>query len=439
MRTNVAPIAPRTHEGGPAVRMSPADELRRTVMACLLWEDGFYESGVEVGERIKALVPKCAPVEVAQMAVEARTRQHLRHAPLLLARELARHPARAPDGLIADTLAEVIRRADELAEFLALYWKDGRQPLAKQVKKGLARAFRKFDEYALAKYNRDNAVRLRDVLFMVHAKPKDDEQAALWRRLVDGQLAPAGTWEERLSAGADKRETFESMLREGSLGYLALLRNLRNMREAGVDKSLVFDALEAGAAKSRVLPFRFVAAARAVPQWEPAIDKAMQLALAGAEKLPGTTIVLVDVSVSMRERLSRKSDLSRMDAAATLAALARGVCEAGAVFTFSNKVVGVPPRSGMAMVDAVIRSQDHGLTYLGGAIESLRHDRNLQDADRIIVITDEQSQDRVGGPIGRGYMVNVATDKNGVGYGDWTRISGLSESIISYIVAFERA
>jgi hypothetical protein len=71
---------------------------------------------------------------------------------LLLVREMARHKSHR--ALVAETLARVIQRADELAEFVAIYWKDGRVPLSGQVKKGLAAAFPKFDEYQLAKYDR---------------------------------------------------------------------------------------------------------------------------------------------------------------------------------------------------------------------------------------------------------------------------------------------
>lgn len=135
---------------------------------------------------------------------------------------------------------------------------------------------------------------------MVHAKPKDDAQAAIWKQLVDGTLPAPDTWEVALSGGADKRETFDRMLREGTLGYLALLRNLRNMVEAGVDMQLVRDAVLArkGGA-NRVLPFRYVAAARVVPQLEPVIDQALQAAISELPALPGRTVVLVDVSGSM--------------------------------------------------------------------------------------------------------------------------------------------
>ena len=53
----------------------------------------------------------------------------------------------------------------------------------------------KFDAYKLAKYDRDSKVNLRDVMFLVSPKPKDEEQAAVWKRLVDGTLESPDTWE----------------------------------------------------------------------------------------------------------------------------------------------------------------------------------------------------------------------------------------------------
>jgi 60 kDa SS-A/Ro ribonucleoprotein len=423
-----------THEGAKASITSPIEELRRTVCACLLWESGFYESGEAVADRIKRLVAMCDPNDVAALAIRARSEHKLRHVSLLLVRELARDRTRCQRGLIADTLATVIQRADELTEFLAIYWADGRKPLSKQVKLGLARAFCKFDEYALGKYNRDGAVKLKDVLFLTHPKPRDDAQDDLWRRLVNGELTTPDTWEVALSGGADKRETFERLLHEKKLGYLALLRNLRNMHAAGVDSSLVFAALTDGAKASRALPFRFVAAARAVPAWESQIDAAMQLATDGLPKLPGRTAILVDISGSMGAALSAKSDLSRLDAAKALAILIRGISAEARVFRFDDRCDEVPAREGMALADAI--GDLRGGTMLGAAIKHVRG--QWPDADRIVVVTDEQSADSVGSPgAARGYMINVAANKNGVGYGDWTHVHGFSESVVSYIASLE--
>lgn len=430
MRLNTTAKNPhRTFEGAPAIHPhNPIDQLRRAVSACLLWEDQFYEDGVAIADRIAALVAQCEPAEVAALAVEARTSMKLRHAPLWLLTALAH----AGKGAQADAYAAVVNRADEMGELIAMFWKDGRRPFPAAMKRGLAQAFGKFDAYQLGKYNRKTAVKLRDVLRIVHPKPANDEQAAMWKAVIDDTLASPDTWEVALSGGADKRETFTRLLAEGKLGYLALLRNLRGMAEAKVDSGLIRDAILARKGAHNVLPFRYVAAARACPQFEPALDEALCGAIEALPILPGKTAVLVDVSASMDCALSGKSDMTRIDAAATLASIIHGDVR---VFTFSNQVVEVPPRRGMAGVDAVKRSQAHQGTYLGAAIEAVN--RQVPH-DRLIAITDEQSADRVGAAKGKGYMINVASYQNGVGYGDWTRINGFSENVLRFVTEHER-
>ncbi len=421
----------RTHEGAPARNLTPELQLRRSVLACLLWESQFYEDGIEIAGRVAELVPKVQAEKVAVLAVEAREQMKLRHAPLLIVREMARHATHRR--LVAETLERIIQRADELAEFVAIYWKDGRVPLSAQVKKGLAAAFPKFDEYQLAKYDRGGPIKLRDVLFLSHAKPRDTAQAGVWKKLVWGRLATPDTWEVALSSGADKREAWERLLREQKLGALALLRNLRNMREAGVDEALVLEALTAMNA-SRVLPFRFLAAARYAPHWEEALEQAMLKSVAGQSKLPGRTIVLVDVSGSMTAPLSKRSDIQRTDAAYGLAVLVREIAEKVGVYSFSDRVVEVPARRGFALRDAIDASQTHNGTLLGNAVEWLNKNERY---DRLIVITDEQAHDAVPAPKGKGYVINVASYKNGVGYGKWTHIDGWSESVIEYVRTLE--
>ena len=419
-----------THEGAPARAIIPKLALRRSVLACLLWESQFYEDGVEIAGRIQELVPRVAASDVAALAVEAREKMKLRHAPLLLVREMARHKAHRAE--VAETLARVIQRADELAEFVALYWKDGRTPLSAQVKKGLAWAFTKFDEYALAKYNRAQPVKLRDVLFLCHAKPRDEAQGEVWKRLLRGELATPDTWEVALSSGADKRAAWERLIRERKLGGLALLRNLRNMKQAGVSEELVLGALRSMSA-ARVLPFRFIAAARHVPHWEEALEAAMLASVRSEEKLPGKTVLLVDVSGSMTAPLSRRSEMLRTDAAYGLAILLREVAESVSVYSFSDSLAAVPPRRGFALRDAIDRSQRHNATYLGAALARLE-----EGYDRLIVVTDEQAHDSIPSPKGRGIMINVASFKNGVGYGACTHIDGWSESVVEYVRALEQ-
>lgn len=419
-----------THEGAVAKIINPELQLRRSVMSCLLWEDSFYEQGEDIAERIKTLVHANTPSVVSAMAIEARSKMNLRHVPLLLCRELARHKKKS---MLSVTLEQVIQRADELSEFLSIYWKEGRQPLSAQVKKGLAKAFNKFSEYDLAKYNRDEDIKLRDVLFLCHAKPKDDEQAELWKRLIDGKMETPDTWEVALSAGVDKRSTWERLIKENKLGALAFLRNLRNMKEVGVNESIIFEGLSK-IKTERVLPFRFVTAARYAPQWEDKIEAVMMKCLSEQEKLKGKTVLLVDVSGSMNDVMSGKSEATRIDTACGLAILLREICEDVSVYTFSDNLVLVPPRHGFALRDAINGSQNHHGTCLGGALNSLK-----EQYDRLIVITDEQSHDRVPNPKGKGYMINVASYKNGVGYGSWTHIDGFSESVIKYIIELEKS
>jgi 60 kDa SS-A/Ro ribonucleoprotein len=424
----------RTHEGAPAKQISAEQQLRRSVLACMLWENQFYEDGVAIAGRIRELVPKVAAEKVAGLAVEAREKMKLRHAPLLLVREMARLATHRQ--LVAETLFRVVQRADELSEFVALYWSEGKQPLSAQVKKGLAAAFTKFDEYALAKYNRASPVKLRDVLFLCHAKPMDATQAELWKRLVADELATPDTWEVALSGGADKREAWERLLEENKLGALALLRNLRNMAEAKVSEPLIAAGL--GRIKTeRVLPFRFIAAARYAPQWERELEQAMFRALdgkldgksgEGVSRLPGKTVLLVDVSGSMDAPLSRRAEMRRNDAAYGLAILLREIAEQVSVYTFSDKLVRVPSRQGFALRDALNASQPHSGTYMGRALGELD-----EKYDRAIVITDEQSHDAVPNPRARGYVINVASFQNGVGYGKWVHIDGWSDSVIEYI------
>ena len=419
----------RTHEGAPARHISPELQLRRSVLACMLWEDQFYEDGVAIPGRIRELVAKVPAEKVAALAVEGREKMKLRHAPLLLVREMAR--LQTHRHLVAETLARVIQRADELAEFVAIYWSEGKQPLSAQVKKGLASAFTKFDEYALAKYNRAGPVKLRDVLFLSHAKPVDEAQAALWKRLVDGELATPDTWEVALSSGADKREVWERLLRENKLGALALLRNLRNMAEVKVDQTLIGGGLSRMKAE-RVLPFRFIAAARYAPQWEAELEQAMFRSLEGQVKLPGKTVLLVDVSGSMDAQLSSRSEMRRNDAGYGLAVLLREIAENVSIYSFSDQLVRVPSRSGFALRDAIHASQPHSGTYLGKALSGIE-----EKYDRLIVITDEQAHDAVPNPKARGYVINVASYKNGVGYGAWLHIDGWSEAVVEYIRAAE--
>lgn len=440
MRLNVAAVGPvvKTHEGGQAVRLSALKELRRSVLTALLFEDTFYEKGSSIAARIAALVPAVSATDVAALARDARDRMHLRHVPLFLVRHLAK--IKGNGTLVADTLAHVIQRPDEMGEYLALYWNGQTvgttkrpEPLSAGSKRGLALAFGKFSAYQLAKYDRDIGVKLRDVLRLTHAKPKDETQAALWKQVVARTLETPDTWEVALSAGGNKREVFERLLREQKIGALAFLRNLRNMIGAQVAPPLI-RARFAGKL-DKVLPFRFIAAVRHAPAFAPELNDAMLRAIAEEPRLMGRTVVMVDISGSMDGVLSAKSEMTRADAAAGLAVLVREIAAECRVFTFSNRLVEAPAFRGLALVGGILRAQPHQGTYLGQALQALDESVSY---DRLIVITDEQSHDHMRAPKGLGYVINVAPYQYGVGYGSWTHIDGWSERVLDFVREVER-
>lgn len=452
--------------------------MRRVVLANLLFEKNFYSDGEEIAERIETLVKQCDPDEVGRLAIEARLEQKLRHVPLLLARELARNHA-----LKAEVLSTVIQRADELAEFLALYWKDGKVPLAKQVKLGLAKAFTKFNAYQLAKHNGRGKVSLKDVLYLCHATPLDVEQDHLWKRLIGGFcencwgvkptnsprksrftkpcqcgnfkeafLPTPDTWEVALSTGKDKKETWERLISERKIGALAFVRNLRNMVKVGVSHNIIeygFKTIN----PQWLLPINFIAAARSVPRYESHLEKLMLKGLEKSPKLPGRTIVIVDVSGSMNAHLSKKSNFTRLDVSSVLAILAREMCEdvvfyvtAGIDALKQHKTALIAPRRGFALAEQIrseMEKMGKGGIFTRQALEYVRQ-QEQGIPERIIVISDSQDMDhanlRVPKPFGKfNYIIDVGSEKYGINYeGVWTaEISGWSERFLDYIAALE--
>lgn len=442
-----------THEGAIARKSTPAQALERSVLTCLLWEKEFYENGEKIADRIASLVKVVNPEEVADLARRSRFDMKIRHVGLHLIRELVRRPEGRK---YASVLTEICQRPDDLTEFMSLYWRDGKQPIAAAVKRALGEAFQKFSEYQLAKYDRKGKeITLRDVLFMTHGKPKTTGEGrysalerrlaprledtltpdeALYQRLVEGKLASPETWENRLSRGEDQHEVWTDLMKNHQLGTLAFIRNLRNMVSAGVDRSVIRDY--ASTVKvDKILPFQFITAARMVPAYEDVLESMMFRCLEGAPKRSGRTAVLVDVSGSMTAKLSARGDTTRDDVATGLAILARELYEDVEVFTFSTEVKQVAPRRGFALRDAILTSQYRSSTYLGAACKQL----DQPEYDRLIVLTDEQSHDRLNDirNIKNAYMINVASSDKTVTYGSWTSITGWSEAILTYIEKLE--
>ncbi len=452
-----SPAAMTTNNVGTMVpAISAEKQLRRLMMAHMLWEDQFYVDGVSNETLMAQAIAQTDPKLVQSMALEAREQFKLRHVPLAVMRTLAKIGK-----LEAKALAAVIQRPDEIGEFISLYWKDKRQPLSNQVKKGLASAFSKFNEYQFAKWDKNSAqVKLRDAMFLCHPKPQNAEQTDLFKKIADGSLATPDTWETELSAGADKRETFTRLMKERKLGALAFLRNLRNMLQAGVDKNLMREYAR-GLNTDRVLPFRFISAVKHAPELKGMLEEMMLNSLKNHTKLPGRTVLLIDTSGSMGQRVSAKSELTALEAAAALAALAREICEevviyatAGDDYARKHKTKALANDRGFDLIEGI--AQRHKVADLGGggiffvqAMDYIAEKERGNSVDRVIVFTDEQDTSAAGrnfnpatakrlAGAGRNYIVNVGTNKNGINSNQWTTITGMSEAIIDFIQTSEQ-
>ena len=268
------------HEGAIAWRMTPEWELYTTVVTTMGTEDKYYEGGEDRVRRIADLIWKVEPVFVAQLAIYTRETMHLRSVPLLLLVELAR--CHHGDNLVSKAVSRTVQRADEIIELLMCYqWRTGRKDLtglSSQLRKGLAESFNHFDEYQFAKYNRtDRKVTLRDALLLVHPKPKDEHQAEIFRKILSDTLETPYTWETELSSVGQqdfeskeeldeaKRETWKQLVGSRRMGYMATLRNLRNLLRLDMDDETMqmvcdFIADSEAVRKSKQLPFRFLSA-----------------------------------------------------------------------------------------------------------------------------------------------------------------------------------
>lgn len=449
-KTKIDPTRLAGGWGAKAATQSAEAELRRLVMANLLWEDLAYVDGVSIAEAIAEIMPQVAPLVVREIVLAARFEQKLRHTPLLLMRLMAKLAGYREH--LGTLIPEVCTRADMITDFLALYWKDGRQPLAAQVKKGLAAAIANFDEYALAKYDRAGAVKLRDVLFLVHGKPPAGKED-LYAKLASRQLKTPDTWEVALSAGSNKQESWDRLIAENKLGALAFLRNLRNFELAEVSSTRIEQGFRQ--IKSEyLLPINFLAAAAAAPNWLRQIEDLMFRSLTKAPKLNGHTVLVLDVSGSMQSRLSNKSSFSRLDVAAVMGMFAAEQCDRISVYVTAgsdqkriHQTERLSPYRGFALADKVRES----LSRMGGGgiftrqcLEFIRQ-QERERPDRIVVFSDSQDCDLANKkpqPFGcRNYIIDISAHQHGINYqGVWTaEISGWSEHFLTYIAAIESA
>ncbi|MHA4810432.1 TROVE domain-containing protein [Flavitalea flava] len=378
------------YEGEKSFVLTPQMELYSIVATAAL-NDQFYVKAEEKLLRIRKLIAANDAEFVSRLAIYAREEMNLRSVPLVMAVELAKQ--HSGNAIVGKLTGRVIKRADEIMELLAFYALANERSgvkklnkLSKQIQKGLAEAFNKFDEYQFAKYNRDASVKLKDALFLVHPKAKDEAQQGLFDKIVKDELQTPYTWEVELSAlgqqkfgsgilkSAALREKWEELIVSQKLGYMALLRNLRNILEAEVgkdalDKVCAYLTNPGAVAKSKQLPFRFLSAWRELKDLKngcvgkvlDALEEAVLLSAANIAGYDENTRVVIaaDVSGSMQKAISVKSKVMNYDIGLLLAMLLQNRCENVLTGMFGDtwKWINVPKKNILANVQEFHRRE----------------------------------------------------------------------------------
>ncbi|MFF4452007.1 TROVE domain-containing protein [Streptomyces goshikiensis] len=447
----------RTYEGGPAFVREPREELFLLAVGNFVSQRTFYESGRERDDRFARLVGELAveePVWTAGLLRWLRGEGNMRTASLVGAAAYVR--ARLAAGSSGgptnrSVIDSVLQRADEPGELLAHWTTSYGRNLPQPVKRGIADAVRRlYSSRSLLKYDTaSKGFRFGDVLNLVHASPDPDKpwQGALFRYALDRRhhpeqavppasdrlltahralmelpveerravvtgpggaerLAAAGmTWEALAGwlQGPMDAAVWEAVI--PSMGPMALLRNLRNLDEAGISDETaahvaarVSDASEV--ARSRQFPFRYLSAHRHAPspRWAAPLERALGHALSNVPALPGRTLILVDRSDSMFwDTVSERSTLNRADAAAVFGTALAMRAEQADLVEFGWSSAAVPFTAGEPVLEVLKRFHSLAGTHTATAVRA-----HYAGHDRVLIVTDEQAADQGRGGRGGG-------------------------------------
>ena len=491
--------------GGRAFGQSPELEFASMLLTSFV-SDQFYRKEAETLERVPQLLDGGVSHEfAAKAAIYTRDQFNMRSILHVVAAELA---ARVKDSQwMRPFVRDVIVRVDDMLEILAYYeGKYGRQPVPNALKRGMRDAFAKFDGYQLAKYGGErSAVKLVDVVNLVHPVPTELNRDAL-NQLVADKLRSTDTWESRLSQAGQadesevnrsemKAEAWAGLVRSRKIGYMALVRNLRNILEDA--PQVVSDAADMLVQqelvwRSRLLPFRFVTSRDELLKWredrrvarkagnsfwsrlvraykgipepmapepEPvvdpvdllleALDRAADLALANVPKLEGRTLVVVDGSGSMTWN-GGPIKIASLFAAVIL----RTNPEADLMmFDTDARYLSINPEDSVLAVQRQIEDRAKG----GGTNFNAVFDRATKVYDRVVILSDMQGwmaggYNRVGAPTEAfaGYRKRTGADPKVFsfdlqGYGTLMfpernvyALAGFSEKVFDVMALLER-
>lgn len=382
--------------GAPAYSMDAKSKLVTQVLCSFFNEAQFYGKNTEdMTQTIKRVIAD-EPQFVSNLAVFARRAFNMRSVSHVLTAYLAHETSGKP--YVRRTIEGVTLRGDDLTEIMAFYLSTFGKPIPNSLRRAIADKLVSFDEYALAKYKGDNkAVKMRDLICLCRPRPQTSKQEDLFKRCLENRLETPMTWESELSANGNTAETWEKLINSGKVGYMALLRNLRNIIKANpTNIQQVYDIIQdpERVRKSRQLPFRFYSAYKAVSDIAGSkvfdiLENALESSVENMPKLPGTTVIAVDVSGSMSSPVSSNSEVKCYEIAMLLGLLANRICENSYFYTFDNRLVKQAVSSKCNILETV-RAAGCG----GGTNMSLPFQKMIDDkinADRIIVLSDNMN------------------------------------------------
>lgn len=294
--------------GGESFTMTPELELVSALLTSFL-EDKYYESGEKRQTRIEELVEKVDPLFAAKASIFARTEFGMRSVSHVVAGQIA--GTVKGEEWTKRYFDKVVYRPDDMMEILSYYYSNYGKTEPNALKKGFAKAFERFDEYQLAKYRASTkALKLVDIVNLVH--PRHNEGIA---KLVNDELRNERTFEAKLSKAGQsneegsKAQAWGELVKSGEIGYMALLKNLRNIinetEDEVVDAAVKLLTNENRIKKSLLLPFRFLTAYEQLEKISNSskvltgLSDALDISFANVPKFDGKTLVVVDHSGSM--------------------------------------------------------------------------------------------------------------------------------------------
>lgn len=313
--------------GGSGYKPSPELELVSILLTSFV-KDQFYRDEEKSIKQLSTIVNKLPDIKfAAQAGVYARNEFGMRSITHVLSTLVAENIKGKGLPWGKSFFAKVVHRTDDITEILARYIEaygieNKRPSLPNAMKKGLAKAFDKFNDYQIAKYKASKkSVSLRDAINLVRPKPTKENSESIRKLMSVEALASIGTWETKLTqAGQDakndtekeefKAEAWKELIKERKLGYFALLKNLRNIASQApevLDEALNMLRDEKLIKRSLVMPFRYYTAYKEIEKSNisratdimTAIDDACEIALNNVPKLDGKTLVALDDSGSM--------------------------------------------------------------------------------------------------------------------------------------------